>query len=576
MTATNPTSAPPATTEPEVRLALRPGEWASVAYVAALLVVGLPAVSGTYWTPKAAIVLVALLPGVVALIRQLATRDRAARAATGFAAAAGVATLLSPSPLMALLGLYIEGTGFLFVVAIVGAWALGRQLSAPATRLLGSVLLAAAVANAVMCWLEMSSSYSDNLLARVDGRAPGLLGNPVHVTAFLVGAFVLAVERAREPGGATRTSRTAYIAAGALFASGIELSGGRTGLVLLALVALYVLVRAGWRTTVVVVAVTAAGVLLASATFPSDSGASARLAGSGSDMVSGRLDRWRIALPALADRPILGIGPGLYRRATSPHDTVAAARAFGSDALYEEAHNLFVQYAVTTGVVGLALFGLWLAFAAVGARGELACFTLFGALSLLVEPQFIGLTPVLALTLGAASPRPVFPAGRWTRAAVTAGLVVGLIAAALLVRGDHELDRAVRDGCPATARRAADQLPMWPVASTLAAQLETADRGCSRTGSVAAAVRNARKAVDRDPSAPSAWSALGGYQLDRGRTAAAARAYEHALRWNPQSTTVLDALAGIARARGDRPGVARLCRRFRAVLPNVHCPSAAG
>ena len=100
---------------------------------------------------------------------------------------------------MSLVGLYIEGTGFLFVAALVGAWALGRRLRPHAARVLGSVVLAAAVANAVMCWTQMSSAFSSGMFDRVDGRAPGLLGNPVHATAFLVGAFALAVERARDP-----------------------------------------------------------------------------------------------------------------------------------------------------------------------------------------------------------------------------------------------------------------------------------------------------------------------------------------------------------------------------------------
>ena len=59
MTATNTATAPPVSTAPPDRRSLRPGEWATVAYAGALLVIGLPGVSGTYWSPKAAIVLVA-------------------------------------------------------------------------------------------------------------------------------------------------------------------------------------------------------------------------------------------------------------------------------------------------------------------------------------------------------------------------------------------------------------------------------------------------------------------------------------------------------------------------------------
>src|SRR4051812_48625643 len=157
------TVAAPSAAPPAARPRLRSGEWATVAYAGGLLVLGLPNVSGYYWTPKAALVLVALLPGLVALGRLIATGDRAAMAGAAFVAVAGVSTLLSPSPLLSVTGLYTEGTGLLFVAALVGAWALGRRLRPPATRVLGSVILAAAVANAVMCWMQMSSAFSGGM-----------------------------------------------------------------------------------------------------------------------------------------------------------------------------------------------------------------------------------------------------------------------------------------------------------------------------------------------------------------------------------------------------------------------------
>src|SRR3954466_8181692 len=163
MTATAPETVRPDDEDAPPRARLRPGEWATVAYAGGLLVLGLPNVSGYYWTPKAALVLVALVPGLVALGRLIATRDRAAVAAAGFVLVAGLATLLSPSPRLAVFGLYIEGTGLVFVAALVGAWALGRGLSAPAARMLGSVVLAAAVANAVMAWIQMSSAFSSGM-----------------------------------------------------------------------------------------------------------------------------------------------------------------------------------------------------------------------------------------------------------------------------------------------------------------------------------------------------------------------------------------------------------------------------
>jgi O-antigen ligase len=572
MTTTAAAPAPLVATDPAP---LRSGEWATLAFVAALLVLALPSVFATTWTPKSAVALVALVPGVLVLVRGAVGRDRAAIVAVAFLAAASLATVLSPSPRLSLVGLYNDGTGLLFVGVVIGAWALGRRLSPRATRLLGSVVLAGAVANAVMAWLQMSSSFgNDGLFQRYDGRAPGFLGNPVHVSALLVGAFALALERACAPApeSGRRTDRIAYLAACALFASGVQLSGGRTGLVLIGVVVLIALVRHGWRSTLVAAALVVVGVTIASVAFTAGTGAAGRLAGTDSGGIGGRVDRWRLAIPAVEDRPVLGTGPGLWRRATSPHDTVAAARAFGAEALYQNAHNLFVEYAVTTGVVGVALLAAWLVLAALGARGELVWFAAFGAVSLLLQPQVIGLTPVLALALGAAGPTRLPGLGAAGRALAAVGVVVGVAAGAALVRGDHEFGRAADDGCPATARRAADLLPLWPDPAAFAARLETDDRGCAPGGMGRDARRDLRTAIRRDPSWPTAWSSLADLELAGGRTGAARRAYEQALHWNPQSTLALAGLAGIAREDGRATDAARLCRRYHALLPDGVCP----
>jgi hypothetical protein len=363
----------------------------------------------------------------------------------------------------------------------------------------------------------------------------------------------------------------------------VQLSGGRIGLVLLGLVVVLALVRAGWRTTVIVVALGALGVGLASVAYPSDTGAASRLAGSSSSSVLGRVDRWRMALPAVADRPLLGIGPGLYRRGTSPHDTVAAARAFGADTLYQDGHNFVVEYAVTVGLVGLALLLTWIVLAALGARGELAWFAAFGGVSLLLQPQFVGLTPVLALALGAAAaPRAApDPGSTRARAGVTTarvigvvGVVAGLAVSVVLVRGDVQFDRAASDRRPATARRAMQELAPWTDPSEFLARVELA-RVPTDPDASDRALRAARVAVDRDRSAPGSWLLVGQIEVQRRHPARAAHAYGQALRWNPQSTTALLALARIADDRGDAAEVAARCRRVRAVVHVAVCPPPA-
>ena len=321
--------------------------------------------------------------------------------------------------------------------------------------------------------------------------------------------------------------------------------------------------------------------MIAAQTFPSDQGAAARLSGSSGTSIGGRLDRWRLALPAIADRPVLGIGPGLYRQATSPHDTVAAARAFGADRLYQDAaqrrgavrgDDRHPRPRAARRLAG-ARHG--------GCPGRAGVVRRVRGLSLFVEPQFIGLTPVLALTLGAAAPRATPPATPVIRGLVVAGLVVGVAAGGLLLRGDVAFDGAGRDRRSAIAHRAERLLPMWPEPATFTAARRRAGRrrvpGAGRGRRDRVAVHARRLAVRRDPSAAPAHLLVADLELDRGHPrAAAARASRAALRWNPQSTIAFDGLARLAAERHDRAGVARWCGRYRAVVRAGAVPVRSG
>ncbi len=70
------------------------------------------------------------------------------------------------------------------------------------------------------------------------------------------------------------------------------------------------------------------------------------------DTSSGRIDIWEAGLSMIVNRPILGVGAGAFRWA-------AASGAFGYGR-FMQAHNLFIQIAATTGLIGLFV---WLAFA---------------------------------------------------------------------------------------------------------------------------------------------------------------------------------------------------------------------
>jgi hypothetical protein len=136
----------------------------------ALLVVGwafllpivfAPQVFAWFFTPKAALALVALGPGLVVAVRLGCARDRAALGALAFLLVAALATALADVPTLALLGSYLWGNGLLFVALLVGAWALGRTLAPAGRDLLGIALVGAALVNAGIAWLQLDRSRAD-------------------------------------------------------------------------------------------------------------------------------------------------------------------------------------------------------------------------------------------------------------------------------------------------------------------------------------------------------------------------------------------------------------------------------
>ena len=554
----------------------RPTELATIAIAGLLLVVALPQVNATHWTPKAAIALLVVGPGLAALIVTAWARDRAAIAGLVFVTMAGGATLFSPAPMMSLVGLYNHGTGLLFVVVVVGMWALGRRYSDVGAQWLGSVLLAASFLNAAMVWLQTSRVTSGNLLNLVDGRPPGFLGNPVHATALFLGAFALVAERWRsEPTRSTASRERSLILLGlaVLLASALELAGGRIGIVVLVLLLVVVSVRVGPRRTVPLVIAVLLGLSAATFAAPEGTGAASRVAASGDSALSGRIDRWRIAQPAIEARPVLGIGPGLYRRATSRFSTVASANAFGPDSLNIDAHNLVVEYLVTTGMLGAGALIAWLVLAAMGARGELAWFAAVGAVSLLLQPEFVGLTPVLALALGVAKRGPPIPLPRAAKVMAGAMAAAGILLGVTLIRGDVAQLRAVVDRVPSAGRSAARELPVWPEpadAESRAYGFEAVSR--RRPEDWVRALVAAREAQHRDPSDPEVENRLGGLELEHGSVARAQAAFAAARYWNPQSATARLGLASIAAGRGDRQTSDRLCAQAKAIAPRLHCP----
>lgn len=528
------------------------------------------------WAPKAAVCLLLLGPGLVVLARLVLAGNLAARLAAGFVAAATVSTLFSDNVVLSFLGSANWGTGLLFVGTLTGAWALGLVAGEQRRRQLLVAIIVAAVANAVIAWLQtrgMVPPALEDSRATTGGRAGGLMGNPVHLGALMAGGLWLLGRRV----GYERRSWW-WLLPVALVAGAAQLSGGRSAVALAALAALACLPGAGARRSLAMLAAVTVGVVLAPLGVEGAVLGSARVgkapptpaAEEASESVVGRTDTrfavWRISAGAFAERPVVGWGPGRFQAATSSRYDAESAQEGG---VFQDAHNWVVEYGITTGVVGLLILLAWLGAAALGARGPLAGFALIIAGAGLVEPLTVGLTPVALLALGASDRGPsgagmnMASLTRGWRVAAGAALAAGLAAAALLLVGQGFMGHSRRNDSSEQARRALSLSPPWPEVASLAARVESYYGVIEGEPRRRRTIELARQATRRDPAGPAPWSYLGFLELVWGDEGRAATAFRHSLERNPWGAEGLRGSVALAKRRGDLPALTESCRRLR-------------
>lgn len=536
------------------------------------------AVYGVFWAPKAALLLLVLGPGAVALVVAAQRRVPGARWALAFVASAGVSTLLADRRVLSLLGLHGWGTGWLFVVGLAGVWALGTGLGRDGARTVETGILVGALVTAVVGWLQILVALPIEAL-ETGSRASGLLGNPVHLGAIAGGALCLVGGRMRSD------SRRwgAWLPAAAVLVGAVQLSGSRAALVPAAIVVVVWVWRLGWRRGSALLGAVVLGLALAGAAATVGAGGGLATSRAETSMSpgssTGRTAAWKAAGPAIRERPVFGWGPGRTLAGTSPHVGPEVARYEGGGAEYVDAHNLVLEYGVTTGLVGLALLALWVFSAGRRARGPLLGFAVTGAFVGLFQPQSVAVTPVLALALGAAmvTTDPPSPSSwrPWAKRIATAGVALGVAVTGVFLTGEVALARGVLDGSPGQAARADTLLAPWPKVSDVRWRVEAFD--AVTTGDPGAWRRTlaaARDMVERDPSSSRSWAVLGDLELRRGHDAEARSAYRHASERYPWNARALAGLVYFAARSGDQGRVADLCAKRLVVAPRQDCPTA--
>jgi O-antigen ligase len=493
-----------------------------------------PVVHATSWTPKVAVALVLLVPGFVALVVRMSRRDRIAWWGGAYLAWSLVTVLLAASPVLSLVGPYQIGNGWLFFCLVVGMWAIGRELTTAEVPQIATALRWAVVANGSAAWLATYSGFRvPALIETFSGRSYGMVGNPVQLGGLMAAAVVLIGDRAI----ACRWWLLGMVLAG----GAVQLSGSRQGILLLVAGLAYLI----WRYrkgAVLVVLACVAGIALATPLV--SGGGTARLTTTAQSGDAERLDTWRVGLASTIDHPLFGSGPGLFEDATEPYRRPGWSGCVTGRFL--DAHNLFVQQAVATGLIGLALFGVFVLGVLRRARSALGVFGVLLAATTLLQPSFVGMTPVAFLAMGASAVGAT--SGSWRRSAravAIVGAVIGLLAGAAFVRADMKYK--VADALDTNAAAALIQADRW-----MPPWWEVARQGVRTTviDDESTALAWAQEAARRDPQSAQAMLQLGAMERRYGSQDVAWSALERSLQLDPSLRDSAIQLRGLAAEAG--------------------------
>lgn len=530
----------------------------TVAFAFLLPVAFSPSVHAVFWAPKAALVLLAAavgFPRLLILAKRPSNARLPARASLSFVAVASVSTLFANNHTTAIFGHYIWGTGLIFIISLPSIWAIGVSLDEDGRKDVTQALLAGVAVNVVFSLLEMVGDLSAFELARYDGRSIGLMGNPVHLGALVAAGLALSIP------WRGRRLWPWLILIGSI-AAAVEVSGSRSALVALAVVLIgsarskhYL----GWRRLAAVMVVVLLGLTggVSLTQWGGGVSVSQRITeANGGGGVVPRFSMWWATRHAIIQNPLLGSGPSSYLEATSRYRTPSVARAFGADRYFSDAHNLVIEYATTTGILGLSALLLWLTWAWRRSGGPLRLFATALLVVGLVEPQWVGTTPLALLALGmaltsTAEKAPTFAAPLSTpiRGLTAALILVATTASGVFLVGGFHLDQAVLDFNRHHADRSLSLLPHWSQPATVRARIETFEgRSEKNPTKLALALHWQQEAILRTPTDPSTWLTLADAAASEGRPKEASEAYKQVLRLNPMSTRACNGLARLALA----------------------------
>jgi hypothetical protein len=293
-----------------------------------------------------------------------------------------------------------------------------------------------------------------------------------------------------------------------------------------------------------------------------------------------RLRVWLQGARYLLHHTLLGVGPGQFRTAVDSTATLSFDQHVLAGRVLADGHDVFVEVAVTTGLLGLACFLVWL-FGTVRTASRCGFLGFAGAMVAveLVEPLNLAILPLAFLALGAATAVRLKPedapgatvgqlaappadhatsrgAAVSARTVTVVALVLALFLGATMVIGDAYMFRGTdfRPGQPynlAAAKDANRLMPYWPDTALELAQIKAFD-SLTRVSTAKTDLAEARQwtavAVSRDSHNPQLWTLLAVADVELKAYGLARSEYYRALscdKWFTQALQGFGQLAGI-------------------------------
>jgi len=478
-------------------------------------------------------------------------------------------------------------TGWVFLVALAGCWALGTGLRDQDGRLLENAIIVGAIANGVVAFEQQF----------VGSMPPtGMLGNQVFLGALLAASLTLLGPR-------LVSAPNRWGIPVALIALALGVVGQRLPAILAIAIALWMAWlgyrqrdrslegELVWRRSLMFGGLTVGAMVVGSllTKLVGGVGVITQTASSTTSETFGqRFDAWGAALRSIPHHIPFGTGPNQFRAAAWAYFLPSFARTNGGNT-FLDAHDFILELAVTVGVVGVTLFVAWVLLG-IRREGPLLWFALILLLVELVEPLNLVITSLALLAIGAASIRPQkgspgrsggtenavgqISAPRWVRRASLTMAILAIIPAVTLLVGDAayrrgwSLEGAKQPGALSSATLADTLLAPWPDPATLVSNIHFDQYLNNDPSQLDAAVRWENTAISRDPTNELSYQFLTEIDIVGGRLGAAHHNAELAHKYASWWPAPMNALGVLATSAGQSKVAEMWLERSLAILPD--------